>query len=287
MTLVRFTVASLLMTPMAAMAKDAAMAQVGEGVYHFESFGYSSLVVVGTDGVLVTDTAFAPRAEAMKAEIAKVTDAKVSHVVFSHEHYDHIGGSEVFEGAQIVCHDACKYVTAMSPMFPFPEIDIDYEDALTIDLGGISVDLLHPAAGDGVGTTVVHVPSADVVFSADMYEPQEFTNPEFLDDSNFVGSRIILNKLLELEPAYAINGHSSGNSLVALQENAELLNKIYDEVSRQFREAMASGGMQAVFNLAFSIDEELKMEEYSDWSHYEEGFPAYVRRMAFSVMHGG
>lgn len=287
MKLTYLAATAALLMPMAVQAQDAAMTEIADGVYHFENFGYSSLVVVGDDGVLVTDTAFVPRAEAMKAEIAKVTDAPVTHVVFSHEHYDHIGGSEVFEDAQIVCHDACKYVTEMSPMFPFPDIDIEYEDELTIDLGGITVDLLHPAAGDGVGTTVAHVPSADVVFSADMYEPREFTNPAFLEDSNFVGNRIILNTLLELEPAYAINGHSSGNSLEALQENAELLNKIYDEVTRQLQQALASGGMQAVFNVAMSIGGELEMEEYADWGHYEDGFPAYVRRMAFSIMHGG
>ncbi len=287
MKLTYLAVAATLVAPMAAQAQTAAMNEIADGVYHFENFGYSSLVVVGEDGVLVTDTAFTPRAESMKAEIAKVTDKPVTHVVFSHEHYDHIGGSEVFEDAQIVCHDACKYVLDMSPLFPFPDIDIEYDDELTIDLGGITVDLLHPAAGDGVGTTVAHVPSGDVVFSVDMYEPREFTNPEFLDDSNFVGNRIILNKLLELEPTYAINGHSSGNSLEALKENAELLNKLYAEINSRIEAALAEGGMQVAIGLVFSLDEELRMEEYADWGHYEEGFPAYVRRMAFSIIHGG
>ena len=276
--------AAALAIPVSVQAQEAAMDQIGDGVFHFEAFGYSSLVVVGEEGVLVMDTAFTPRAQVMKAEIAKVTDAPVTHVVFSHEHYDHIGGSEVFENAQIVCHDACKYITEMSTFFPMPEIDIEYDYELTIDLGGIEVDLLHPASGDGIATTVAHVPSVGVVFSADMYEPKEFAHPRSPRNSNMLGSQIILNKLLELEPVYAINGHSSGNSLEALKENAELLDKLNVELTRQFREALASGGMQEMFQVALNIDKTLEMEEYADWKNYEGGFGAYARRMALSLL---
>ena len=199
-------------------AEGELMSKVGEGIYHFWNGGYSSLIVIGESGVLITDPAFTPRGQLLKETLATVTDKPVSHVVLSHEHYDHIGGTEVFIGAKVICHRACQDILSLSPLIPAPAIQETYDRMLNIDLGGVRVALHHPAVGDGVGTTIVHVPSAGVVFSADMYEPKSFTAGAFKEDTNFVGVRIILNELLALQPSYAINAHSPGNSLDALRK---------------------------------------------------------------------
>lgn len=93
-----------------ALAQEASMTEIEDGVYQFSFGGYSSMVVIGDEGVVLIDTAFAPRAEAMKAAIAEITDTPVTHVAYSHEHFDHIGGFEVFPDAQIICHASCKDV---------------------------------------------------------------------------------------------------------------------------------------------------------------------------------
>lgn len=263
------------------------MTKVADGVYHFFAMTYSSLVVVGEAGVLVTDTAFVPRAEIMKAEIAKITDKPVTHVAISHEHFDHVGGTEVFPDAMVVAQEKVEDFADLSPLMPFPEIDKTFDDQMTIDLGGISVDLHHIAVGDGVATTIALVPKTNTVFSVDMYEPEGFTVHEFKEDTNFIGVRRILNTMVAWNPIYAINGHSAGNSVAALRDNADLMNKLYDAVLPQFQQAFASGDPAAPWNLLFSISGQVSMPEYAGWHDYDSAFPAYVRRMALSIMHGG
>ena len=48
-------------------AQDASMSEIADDVYHYWAMGYSSMIVVGDDAVLVVDTALTPRAVGMKA----------------------------------------------------------------------------------------------------------------------------------------------------------------------------------------------------------------------------
>ena len=262
------------------------MDKVSDSVYHYFSFGYSSMVVVGEDAVLVTDPSFEPRGSMLRAAIEEITVAPIKYVVLSHEHYDHAGGADSFTDAQVICHAACHEVMDMSPLLPVPDIDMTYDDSLTLDLGGVSVDLVHIAPGDGIATTVAHVPSEGVVFSVDMYEPRGFTTSEFLEDKNYVGTRLIFHEMLSWNPTYAINGHSPGNSLDALKENRVLFDRLYDDVLAELQSAMKEGPGQ-LWMAMFNMPNRIKYEEYSDWQNYENGFPAYVKRMALSILHGG
>jgi hypothetical protein len=115
----------------------------------------------------------------------------------------------------------------------------------------------------------------------------ELSPHEFKEDTNFVGSAIILNTLVDWNPSYAINGHSEGNSIEALKENAQLLTELQAKVEMKFQEAFATGDPAAPWNLLFTISGQIEMPEYADWKNYETAFPAYVRRMALSILHGG
>ncbi|MEM9634525.1 MAG: MBL fold metallo-hydrolase [Pseudomonadota bacterium] len=278
---------TMLATSTVASAQDATMTEVADGVFHFFAMGYSSMVVVGEDGVLVTDPSFTPRAEILQAELAKITDKPVTHVALSHEHFDHVGGTEVFEGAEIILQENGIDILKLSPLMPTPEVSTTFDDELTIDLGNQTVELSHLAVADGVATTVARVAESNVVFSVDMYMPQKFSPHEFKEDTNFVGTAVILNTLVDWNPSYAINGHSAGNSVEALKENARFFNELQAKVEAKFQEAFASDDPAAPWDLLFSISEEIEMPEYSDWENYETAFPAYVRRMALSVLHGG
>lgn len=168
-----------------------------------------------------------------------------------------------------------------------PTVTTSFDDICSVDLGGQTVELLHLAVADGVATTVARVADSDVVFSVDMYMPQELSPHEFKEDTNFVGSRIVLNTLVDWDPAYAINGHSNGNSVEALKENAEFLNERQAKVEAGFQEAFASRDASAPVELLFMIPDEIEMPKYSGWKNYDTVYPGYVRRMALSVFNGG
>jgi glyoxylase-like metal-dependent hydrolase (beta-lactamase superfamily II) len=219
--------------------------------------------------------------------VAGITDHPISHVALSHEHYDHIGGTELFSDADIINQEDGVGVLDLSVFAPAPQISVTFDDSLTVDLGGINVDLLHYAPGDGVGTSIAWVPSQRVVYSADMYERNEFTIPQFKEDTNFVGVRETLNEMVALDPLYAINTHDDGNSAEALRVNAVMMNELYDAVNARFQEAFASDDGGAVWGLFFSISDQVRLDQYSDWENYDTAFPNYVWRMAASMFHGG
>ena len=73
--------------------------QLADDVYMMSESYYAHLVVVGEDGVLITDPGFTPLALSLKNAIAGITDKPVTRIVLSHEHYDHVGGTEVFPEA--------------------------------------------------------------------------------------------------------------------------------------------------------------------------------------------
>ena len=71
----------------------------------------NSLVVIGTDGVLVVDTQQSPSAaRSLIAEIARLTDAPVRWVVNTHWHGDHVNGNQAyaaaFPGVEFIAHES-------------------------------------------------------------------------------------------------------------------------------------------------------------------------------------
>ena len=281
------TAAALIALATTTNAQTSPMTEIADGVYHYFSMGYSSMVVIGENGILVTDPSFTPRAEELKSEIAKITDKPVTHIALSHEHFDHIGGTEVFEGAEIIMQENGLDILKLSPLMPMPMITTSFDNIHSVDLGGQIIELHHLAVSDGVATTVARVADSNVVFSVDMYMPQEFSPHEFKEDTNFVGTGVVLNTLVDWDPTYAINGHSNGNSAEALRENAAFLNELQAKVEARFQEAFASGNPSTPVELLFTIPDEIEMPEYSTWKNYDTAFPGYVRRMALSVFHGG
>ena len=194
--------AGLVVSTHSAAQEQPMMQDLGSGVYHFFEGWYSSLVVVTDEGVLIADPAWAARAQTLSEHLAEITDQKVTKIVLSHEHYDHVGGTEVFPDAEIICHESCQQFFALDEHNIAPKkVDVTFGDKHTIDMGGKIVELHHLGPGDGVATTVIHLPDAQVVATTDLYGPQSLTPGKWLDDKNFLGNRKILNELKGWKPS--------------------------------------------------------------------------------------
>jgi cyclase len=104
--------------------------QVAEGVFAFITPPYgdvgldgNSIVILGSDGVLVFDTNGTPAAAAaVLAEIRTMTDRPVRYVVNSHWHWDHWYGTELYQRAfpdvRIVAHEKTRQMM-MGPALAF------------------------------------------------------------------------------------------------------------------------------------------------------------------------
>ena len=260
--------------------------QLSENVYAVFLDYYNSLVVVGDEGVLITDPANSRRAAALKAEIETLTALPVTQIVLSHEHYDHIGGTELFPDAEIYAHAATEPVLRLDITGQAPtEVDHYIGDKTVLTVGNTDVELLHYGAADGVGTLVVHLPKESVVFSADMYETNEITNGMWLADSNYLGSRTVLNELVALNPSFAITTHSKDTDPAQLQLAADFYNDLYDAVEPKVTKAM-SESFEELVNVINTLPQEVSLPKYENFGNYDS-LPAHVERMIFSIFHGG
>jgi glyoxylase-like metal-dependent hydrolase (beta-lactamase superfamily II) len=72
-----------------------------------ESQGGDITVAVGTDGIIMVDTQFAPLHDKIKDAIAKISPLPIKYVIITHYHGDHVGGNAAFhkDDATIVAHD--------------------------------------------------------------------------------------------------------------------------------------------------------------------------------------
>lgn len=258
--------------------------------------GYNTLVVIGDEGVLLTDPANNERAALLKQAIAKLTDKPVTKVVLSHEHFDHTGGTKTFPGADIIAQRNSKSIVGLDPLglgVAPRDITTTFESDYVLEMGTTRVELRHMAAADGVANTVVYLPAEKIVVTADLYtgygEKPALTPGEFLEDVNLLGSRLILNEIAGWDIKYALDSHSEAMDPALLRANADYLNDLYDAVFLPLQKAMATESSNASIRIWNLIRHELpgtiKLPKYEKWNNYDQ-LPDHVRRMGMAIIFG-
>lgn len=148
-------------------------------------------LIAGENGLVVVDTnASGPLGEETLAAVRRISSAPVLAAVNTHVHVDHVLGNAVFSaaGAELIAHEAAAAalpghvaevraehadgdpnytdLLATEPVVPTRT----FSSALTLDLGGRLLELVHPGRGHTDGDVVVRVPDADVLFAGDLVE---------------------------------------------------------------------------------------------------------------------
>ncbi|CAL2107231.1 MBL fold metallo-hydrolase [Tenacibaculum sp. 190524A02b] len=260
--------------------------KISNNIYSISIFHYNSLVVIGDKGVLVVDPANSYRAQLIQKEINKLTTLPVTHVVLSHEHYDHIGGTEVFPNAQIYAQNNARSIFKLDVRGITPKrVDNWFETDATIMMGKTRVDLHHYGAGDGVASSIVHLPKENVVYCVDMFVNGAITEGKWLEDSNLLGVRKILNNLTALNPKYVVNGHSEGLDPKHLIKASQFYNDLYDAIAPTMIKATKKGYLETMEAIK-TLPKTTELRQHKDLKNYDS-LPTHVYRMAMAIFHGG
>jgi cyclase len=162
--------------------------ELAEGVYTCvgASGNSNSGFVVGRRSVLVVDTRLNPSlARELEAAIRQVTDKPITHVVNTHFHGDHTFGNQIFgDRAAVIASTLTRdrlvtegesHLEWLSGFFKvdYSEVEVTppntaFDGAMTVDLGGRSVELIETAAGHTGGDVMVWVPEAKALFTGDV-----------------------------------------------------------------------------------------------------------------------
>jgi cyclase len=170
---------------------------LGHSTYMLEGQGGNITVAVGTDGIIVVDTQFAPLYEKIKAAIKAISPLPVKYVINTHFHGDHTGGNANFQkdGATVLAQDNIRLRLAAggnvngttgNAQPKAPEGGVPKETytggVKVIEVGGRKAELHHVYNAHTDGDTWVYFPDANVICTGDVmnnrhrYQQVDFAN---------------------------------------------------------------------------------------------------------------
>ncbi|MBI1791210.1 MAG: MBL fold metallo-hydrolase [Acidobacteria bacterium] len=241
--------------------KKISFTQLSANAYAYTAEGDpNSGVVIGDDGVLVVDTTATPvMARDLIARIRQVTAKPIRHVVLSHYHAVRVLGASAFraEGCERIIASRGTYEMIaergvqdmQSEIGRFPRLfqavesipgltwpTLVFDRAITLFLGELRVEILHPGPGHTRGDTVVWLPGQKILFSGDLVE---YGAAAYTGDAQLEEWPDTLETLRALQPEKLVPGR--GPALLSPQQvNAGL------DYTRDFVTTLFSSARQAV-----------------------------------------
>lgn len=214
------------------------------------SYGANAGIVIGQDAVLVIDTQISSqRAQQFIAEIRKVTDKPIRYALNTHFHSDHSFGNADFAalGATVISHSqADSYMKKWSQKIldkgwsgltpeqsagttiVYP--DMTFSDTLSIDLGGITPQLVFHTHSHTKGSVFVHLPEQRILFAGDLLFNDYHPNMGASDVDGWVET---LDRVSALDVDTIVPGHGP---LSGKQDLAELRSYLlmFDDKAKEF-----------------------------------------------------
>jgi cyclase len=162
---------------------------LGHGITELEGQGGNMTVAVGSDGIILIDTEFAPLHDKIKAAIAAISPLPVKYVINTHYHGDHTGGDEAFgkEGVTIVSTANLANRLANPPPGnngqpgrPAPKAGMPTQtytgQGTEVRIPGQTAELVHLENAHTDGDTVVFFNAANVIATGDIVGSAAYPN---------------------------------------------------------------------------------------------------------------
>ena len=240
------------------------LTQVTDSVWRFDNNFHVSMVVITDEGAVVGDPINAEAATWLETEIMNQFGKNVSYVLASHSHGDHSSGGEVLaDTATIVAHR--NYQKAVGQNFgPTEPADILFDDALTLEHGGKTFEMIYIGEGHGDDMVVTVVRPDNVAFVVDVVSPGRLPYQTTTAAVNGMIEQIKAVEALDFD--ILLPGHSANGTMADATETREYLEELRAKVQAEID--------------AGKSDEEIiasvSMPDYADWANYDDWLPLNV-----------
>jgi cyclase len=138
-------------------------------------------VSVGTDGIFLVDSMYAPMHPKIMDAIAKISSQPIRYVVNTHLHGDHTAGNEAMAklGAVIISHENMRKRMA-APQNNAPSAGslpvITYSDSMTLHFNGEEIYIYHPEPAHTDGDSIIYFRHANVMHAGDVPSSLRYPN---------------------------------------------------------------------------------------------------------------
>jgi glyoxylase-like metal-dependent hydrolase (beta-lactamase superfamily II) len=138
-------------------------------------------VSVGSDGILLVDTMYAPMHQKIMDALAKISRQPIRFVVNTHLHGDHTAGNEAMArlGAVIISHENMRARMA-APQNNAPPAGslpiVTYAGSMTLHFNGEEIQIYHPAPAHTDGDSIVYFRHANVMHVGDVPSSLRYPN---------------------------------------------------------------------------------------------------------------
>ncbi|MEO7998557.1 MAG: MBL fold metallo-hydrolase [Gemmatimonadaceae bacterium] len=249
--------------------------KLANNVYGYEEirnpgFTTVSMIVVGTKGVLIADgQGSVAQMQTMLDKIKTVTTQPIKWYVVGSDHGDHTAGNSVLpKGITYVVSAFSKSQLAKdSAIANTPAMTGDKE---TIDVGGITVNVLNLGRAHTGGDLVVHLPKENILFMSEVYLNRVFPAMRSAYPSEWVAT---VDKALAMNVGRYVPGHGF------IEEN-----KVSREELITFRDALKAviaeaTRLHALGLTAADATKQANWGPYKDWFLSEQQAPIAVAQV--------
>jgi cyclase len=157
-------------------------------------------VSVGSDGIFLVDSMYAPMHQKIMDALARISRQPVRFVVNTHLHGDHTAGNEAMVklGAVIVSHENMRTRMAAQRNNPPPAAALPvltYSDSITVHINGEEIQIFHPDPAHTDGDSIIYFKRANVMHVGDV--PASLRYPNIgVDDGGSVDGMMAAGRLV-------------------------------------------------------------------------------------------
>ena len=228
-------------------------ADLGHDTYRLEGQGGNITVAVGTHGIIMIDSQFAPLSDKIKAAIKAISPLPIKYLVNTHFHGDHTGGNDNFakDGAIVVAHDNIRVrlaagtkagLTGVVAPARAPEAlpkQTYTGGSFTLEVGGRKAQLTYVANAHTDSDTWVYFADANVLCTGDtMNNLKRYQNIDYANGGDVRGMIRATETYLKVsnDSTKVVVGHGPLAAKADVQEfhdmlvtSAERIKKLFDE----------------------------------------------------------
>ena len=223
---------------------------LGGSVYGIDGQGGRMAALVGPEGIFLVDAQSPAVTESIVAALKAISPTPLRFLVNTHVHADHTGGNENFAklgvtilGRPNLLDQLVHPVPATNGQIPPPSPAIAlpiilFDNPVTINLNGETVQLIPLPPSHTNGDTAVKFVKADVLMTGDVFRSEGFPTPTEVNGGTIMGLLQSIEKFLEITGpnTKVVPGHGPVTNRAALVFHREVIVTVRDRVRQAIRE---------------------------------------------------